>query len=90
MDDKKPGDRRHFLRCGLSGTLTTVAALTALSARGARAQEGFPKATREQAGYQDQATSQTCANCTLFIPPDDCKVVQGPVSETGTCNYFTQ
>ena len=54
-----------------------------------RAQD-FPKATKEQASYQDRVDSQTCAQCTLFLPPDDCKVVQGPVSETGTCVYFTQ
>lgn len=88
-DEKNPDGmyRRHFLRCGLTGTLTALAALAA--ARPARAQD-FPKATKEQAGYQDQATAQTCADCTLFLPPNDCKVVQGPVSETGTCSYFTQ
>ena len=87
-DEKKPDGmyRRHFLRCGLTGTLT---ALAALAARPAHAQD-FPKSTKEQAGYQDQATSQTCADCTLFIAPNDCKVVQGPVSASGTCSYFTQ
>ncbi len=78
--------RRQFLRCGLTGTLT---ALAGLAVRPARAQD-FPKATKEQASYQDRVDSQTCAQCTLFLPPDDCKVVQGPVSETGTCVYFTQ
>ena len=84
-EEKKNDDRRRFLRCGLTGTLT---ALAAFAVRPASAQ--FPKATKEQAGYQENVTSQTCAQCTLFIPPDDCKVVQGPVSETATCNYFTQ
>ena len=88
--EKKPDSmvRRQFLRCGLTGTLTAVAAL---AVRPARAQSsGFPKMTQEQAGYQDSATSQTCVSCTLFIPPNDCKIVQGPVSESGTCTYFSQ
>jgi len=78
--------RRQVLRCGLTGTL---AALSGLAVRPARAQ-GFPKATQAAAGYQDHVTSQTCAECTLFLPPDQCKVVEGPISEMGTCVYFTQ
>ncbi|HWY62640.1 MAG TPA: hypothetical protein VNW15_12130 [Rhizomicrobium sp.] len=77
--------RRHFLRCGLTGTLT---ALATLAVRPARAQ--FPKMTKEQAGYQDPAGDQLCGQCTSFLPPDDCKIVQGPITEKGTCNYFTQ
>jgi len=78
--------RRQFLRCGLTGTLT---ALAGLAVRPARAQD-FPKADQASAGYRDNATSQTCAECSLFLPPDDCKVVQGPISPTGTCIYFNQ
>jgi hypothetical protein len=78
--------RRNFLRCGLTGTLTGLAALVV---RPARAQD-FPKMTKEQAGYQEQSTDQMCGACTLFIPPNDCKIVQGPVSEQGTCTYFSQ
>lgn len=86
-DGKRDGlYRRQFLRCGLTGTLT---ALAALAARPARAQD-FPKMTKEQAGYLDQSTDQMCGACTLFIPPADCKIVQGPVSEQGTCTYFSQ
>src|SRR5580700_4489738 len=58
-EDKKRDDRRYFLQCGLTGTLT---ALAALAVRPARAQD-FPKATKEQASYQDQATDHTCAEC---------------------------
>jgi hypothetical protein len=89
MAEEKKDDgmvRRQFLRCGLTGTLTAAAAL---AVRPARAQD-FPKMTQDQAGYQNSSTSQTCASCTLFIPPTDCKIVQGPVSESGTCTYFTQ
>jgi hypothetical protein len=86
MDEKNRDDRRQFLRCGLTASLT---ALAAMAAKPARAQD-FPKATKEQAGYQDAGGAQPCSACTLFVPPTDCKVVQGPVSENGTCTYFTQ
>lgn len=78
--------RRHLLRCGVTGSLTAIAAL---AVRPARSQD-FPKMTKEQAGYQDPAGDQLCAACTSFQPPTDCKIVQGPISEKGTCNYFTQ
>jgi hypothetical protein len=75
-------DRRQFLRCGLT------VAMAGLAARQARAQTPA-KATQEQAHYEDHADSSTCAECSLYEPPDQCKVVQGPVSEMGTCLYFT-
>jgi hypothetical protein len=89
MAEEKKTDgtcRRQFLRHGLTGTATVLAGL---AVRGARAQD-FPKASQEAAGYHDNATSQTCGECTLFIAPSDCKVVQGPISEFGTCIYFSQ
>lgn len=85
-EEKRDGIyRRRFLRCGLTGTLT---ALAALAVRSARAQD-YPKMTQEKAGYEDQSTTQPCLACTLFVPPTDCKIVQGPVSGSGTCSYFS-
>jgi hypothetical protein len=78
-------DRRQFL----CHALTSAAALAGMSAAKANAQD-FPKSDKASAGYQDNAKNQTCSECTLFLPPDQCKVVQGPISENGTCNYFTQ
>ena len=77
--------RRQFLWRGLIGTLM---ALTGIALRAARAQD-FPKLTKEQASYLDSASQHTCAECTLFIPPKNCQIVQGPISETGTCIYFS-
>ena len=79
--------RRFFLGRGFIGALT---ALAALAARRVRA-DNFPKATKQQAGYVDPAGNHTfaCAECTLFEPPSACKVVQGPISETATCIYFS-
>jgi hypothetical protein len=83
-EEKNSAGRRQFLRCGLIG----LTAIAGLGARNARAQD-VPKSTKEQAGYQDNATSDTCAVCSLFIKPHDCQVVQGPVSANGSCNFFT-
>ena len=83
-EEKTCAGRRQFLRCGLLG----LTAITGLGARKARAQD-VPKSTKEQAGYQDNATSDTCAVCALFIKPNDCQIVQGPVSANGSCNFFT-
>jgi hypothetical protein len=83
-EEKKCAGRRQFLQRGLIG----LTAIAGLGTRHVRAQD-LPKATRDQAGYQDSATSDTCAVCALFIAPHDCQVVQGPVSAKGSCNYFT-
>ena len=87
-EKKKTGGtcRRQFLQRGLTGTATMLAGL---AVRGARAQD-FPKASQAAAGYHENVTSQTCADCTLFIAPSDCKVVESPVSASGTCIYFSQ
>jgi hypothetical protein len=77
--------RRQFLCRGLIGAMTAV---TSLALRPARSQN-FPKLTKEQASYLDNASQHTCAECTLFIPSKNCQVVQGPISETGTCIYFS-
>jgi hypothetical protein len=83
-EEKNCAGRRQFLQRGLMG----LTAIAGLGARPARAQD-IPKSTKAQAGYQDNATSDTCAVCALFIKPHDCQVVQGPISATASCNFFT-
>ena len=83
-EDKTCPGRRRFLQRGLIG----LAAVAGFQTRHARAQDQ-PKATKKEARYQDNATSDTCKDCALFIAPNDCQVVQGPVSATGSCNFFT-
>jgi len=84
MPETKICGRRQFLQRGLVG----LTAIAGLQAGPTRAQDQ-PKSTKAQAGYQDNATSDTCAVCALFIKPNDCQVVQGPVSANGSCNFFT-
>ena len=75
--------RRQFLR--LTGTW---AALSALAAQSARAQSS-QKMSKVAAAYRASDGSQSCGQCSLFIAPDACQVVQGQVSANGTCILFT-
>jgi hypothetical protein len=47
------------------------------------------KMTRQQAQYQDAPNGIfSCGLCTLFEPPNACKVVEGEVSKDGWCKAF--
>jgi hypothetical protein len=48
-----------------------------------------PKMTKARAQYKDEPEGiHMCMTCTLYLPPTDCKVVEGPVSAAGWCNAF--
>ena len=78
--------RRQFVRLSALGTL---------AAGSAGAQEPTPstsfKATKEQAGYIQisESSAQDCSTCHSFIDPDDCVLVEGPVSPLGWCNWYS-
>jgi hypothetical protein len=47
------------------------------------------KMTRQQAEYRDTPNGlYSCAMCSLFEPPQYCKVVAGEVSKDGWCRVF--
>jgi len=51
--------------------------------------EAADKMTPQQAEYQDKPNGiYSCGLCTLFVPPDGCKVVEGAVSKDGWCKAF--
>ena len=51
--------------------------------------EAAGKMTPQQAEYQDTPKDiYSCAVCTLFQPPDACKVVAGRISRDGWCKAF--
>ena len=58
----------------------------------ARAQQlpKITKANKRLAGYVEKTpyAAQTCVLCHFFVDPDDCTIVEGPVSPTGYCNYY--
>ncbi len=47
------------------------------------------KMTKARAEYQDAPNGiYSCGNCTLFVAPSSCKVVEGEVSKDGWCKAF--
>jgi hypothetical protein len=71
--------RREMLRTGL-----LIVAFTWVAQ--AQAQD---KITKQVAQYQDQPKDgHMCSICVNYLPPDQCKLVQGPVKPTGWCVAF--
>ncbi len=78
----QPGRRQFLMRGATALTALAIAAFP----RYAAAQQ---KASKEQAGYQPRPKdSQSCASCTNFMPPRDCKVVEGPVAPNGWSRLY--
>jgi hypothetical protein len=76
------GSRRALMQ------VVVGAASAALVFRTAQA-EASDKMTRQQAQYQDTPSGiYSCGLCTLFEPPNACKVVEGEVSKDGWCKAF--
>ena len=47
------------------------------------------KMTQGQAEYQPMPNGiYSCGQCTLFVPPSSCKVVDGEISTEGWCKAF--
>ena len=49
------------------------------------------KATQKAVKYQDspRGTAQ-CDNCALWVAPDQCKIVEGPLSPIGWCSVYSR
>jgi hypothetical protein len=77
---RRPVSRRDLLhRCAI--------ALVALTPRPAAA--GGGKVSQAQARYQNAPRGgQRCDRCLQFEPPSACKIVEGAVSPSGSCNFF--
>ena len=84
MIAKRTDKSRRQVMCAAAGSVS--AGLLLQSSRAAQASE---KMTRQQAEYQDAPNGiYSCAVCTLFEPPQACKVVDGEVSRDGWCKAF--
>lgn len=47
------------------------------------------KVSQADAKYQDQPKGQQrCEICLQFQPPNACRIVEGPISPKGWCQYF--
>lgn len=81
-DQRSTPSRRKIMRAA-AGVATA-----GLWSRIARA-ETSDKMTRQQAAYRDTPYGiYSCGLCTLFEPPNGCKVVEGEVSKDGWCKAF--
>ena len=46
------------------------------------------KMAQMDAGYQQMPKGdQSCSNCSLFVAPDSCSLVDGPINPQGWCRY---
>ncbi len=74
-------------RALFAGIATIIAAVAAVGAvRRAAAQQ---KVSKLEAKYQDHPKGQQrCEICLNFLPPDQCRFVEGPISKTGWCQLF--
>jgi hypothetical protein len=78
--------RRRILR-GASGLASAVALSSLFAPHGAIAQK--KKKTHAQVEYQPTPKGkERCDNCSLFVKPDQCTGVEGPVAAEGWCNIW--
>jgi len=84
---KRPSEtydkQRRFLLQGAT-------ALTALAVGGVAGCQVQPqKASKAEAAYQPVPNGpQACGNCANFLPPNGCRVVQGPVAANGWSRFW--
>jgi hypothetical protein len=82
VEQRMDGSRRKLVRTIYSGV--SAGLLWRISPT-----QASDKMTRRQAEYQDTPRDiYSCANCSLFEPPQSCKVVEGEVSRDGWCKAF--
>lgn len=74
-DDRRISRRTVVLAAG-------AAPLLAMRATGAQAAKLTQAAVRYQA---EPKNGKQCSDCALFLPPDACKSVEGPIAPTGWC-----
>ena len=93
MTDTLTSDMRALSRRGLLRGARALAGGVAVGVVGVLA--GFPaaattKLSQKAAGYQDKPMGKArCDNCALWQSPQDCKLVQGPISPKGWCNLYS-
>jgi hypothetical protein len=66
--------------CAAGAVLASAVALRAQAAA---------KVPKSQAGYKDASRAgMGCDRCLQFQPPASCKIVDGAVSPSGSCDFF--
>lgn len=85
----KPISRRALIgAAGLACGALAAGAGTAPAAGQEELKEA-DKIKQTDAHYQPQPKGQQrCEICLQFMPPNKCKIVQGPIVPTGWCQFF--
>lgn len=79
--------RREVMR--RAAILTGGATLLAASVISSDAIADAAKMSKAAAAYQDTPKGeQNCANCSLFVAPTACGVVEGTISSSGWCKLY--
>ena len=88
MSERKNAlSRRNLLRGAT--LLAGGAALVAGSLAPAAAQSG--KMSQQAAAYQPSPKSgQKCLDCSFFVQPQACKLVEGTISPVGWCKFYAK
>jgi hypothetical protein len=74
--------RRRVLALALGGAGSVFAAALAQNA-------SARKIPQNEAQYQAQPKDiRSCGSCSLFQPPNSCKVVEGIISRSGWCKLY--
>ncbi len=74
-------------RALLGGAAMTVG--VAATSRVSMSAAAEQKVSQADAKYQDQPNGQQrCEICLQFQPPNACRIVEGPISPKGWCQYF--
>ena len=86
--DKERGlSRRSVLRN--AALLAGGAAIVAGSIGSTAAQSG--KMTQQAAAYQNgPKNGQKCLDCSFFVQPNSCKLVEGNISPVGWCKFYAK
>lgn len=75
--------RRNLLQAAAAAGVMPVVAMTS--------QPAAAKIAQATVTYQDSPKGENkCGNCNLFVAPDQCKTVDGTVSENGWCKIWTK
>jgi hypothetical protein len=82
--------RRSMLQ-NLAFTAAGGVAVLCTTVIGVRSAVGQTKASQKAVGYQDMPKgAQQCDNCTQFVAPAACKVVEGNIAPTGWCKMYVK
>ena len=76
-------------RCLLLAPAAALMPAAAARADDTPAPGGWKKFSKKVSGYQDRDTGgpESCGMCHYFLDPDQCVIVEGPISPRGWCNY---